>query len=323
MDCRPAPRPVTAARDTGSAATWPASGIELATGWAQRIVPNFGATTTAPRAECPTPTPTAQKHPSLSYAEHSALQDLRHPVAAGGRALVTLVPKDQIVPWQDTGRRLAAASLDGDWVENDLANEAVISRDGQYLTFSDQPFSDMEGKRHVPGSCPDPDGMSATAKPCQVVYDRVARRGVLGTEYAPLPRIGQLSMNIDPNDQVLGLVRPDSLEPTTAAGQRSTLCLLGLRTGKLLRKAVLPWRSGARFLAGAGRQVRDPGRERGGCVLDLFRPHPDPGERGARSAHPHRTGRSAPDPELHHEPGWPDRRRGAQGRTRCPGRTEG
>ncbi|MFK4037023.1 trypsin-like peptidase domain-containing protein [Nonomuraea wenchangensis] len=207
-----------------------------------RIVPNLGATTTAPRDESPTPTPTAQKHPQLSYARQSALHDLTRLVAVGGRTLVTRAPKDQIVPWRDTGRGLAAEPLDGVLEENDLANEAVISRDGRYIAFPDLPFPDLKGKRDVPGSCPVPDIMSIP-KVCLVVYDTVERRVVLGTDIVPLPRVGHVSMSIDPNNQVLGLVLADSTMPTTAAGQRNTLYLLDLKTGRLLRKAVLPWRS--------------------------------------------------------------------------------
>ncbi|MCX4985843.1 serine protease [Streptomyces sp. NBC_00572] len=208
-----------------------------------RIVPNLGATTTAPRDESPTPTPTAQKPPPLSYANQMALQDLTHLVAAGGQTLVTLASKGQIVPWRDTGRGLVAEPLDGVLVENDLANEAVISRDGRYIAFPDQPFPDLDGKRSVPGSCPVPDPMSTTIKICLVVYDTVERRVVFGKEFDPLPKVGRVSMSIDPNNRVLGLVLPDSMMPTTAAGQRNTLYLLDLKTGMLLRKAVLPWRS--------------------------------------------------------------------------------
>ncbi|MEU3250585.1 serine protease [Streptomyces sp. NPDC006997] len=208
-----------------------------------RIVPNLGAGTLAPRDPTPTATPTAQRLPPLSYADQSALRNLTHLVAAGGRNLVTEAPRGQIVPWRDSGRGLTAEPLDGVLVANDLTSEAVISRDGRYVAFTDQLFPDIDGERDVPGSCPVPDLMSTSTKVCLVVYDTVERRVVLGTEFAPLPRVGQVAMSIDPDNRVLGMVLPDSVLPTSAAGQRNTLYLLDLRTGKLLRKAVLPWRS--------------------------------------------------------------------------------
>ncbi|WSY43856.1 hypothetical protein OG948_34890 (plasmid) [Embleya sp. NBC_00888] len=206
-----------------------------------RIVPNLGATTTAPRDESPTSTPAAQRFPSLSYHYQGELQDLTHLVAADGRTLVTVAPKGQIVPWRDTGRGLVAEPLDEVLVEHDLANKAVISRDGRYVAIQDQLFPDIQGKRDVPGSCPVP-GLT-TIKICLVVYDTVERRVVFGTEFAPLPLLGGRTMSIDPNNRVLGLVLPDSPEPTKAEGQRNTLYLVDLKSGKLLRKAVLPWRS--------------------------------------------------------------------------------
>ncbi|MFD0318464.1 nSTAND1 domain-containing NTPase [Streptomyces flavalbus] len=208
-----------------------------------RVVPNLGAATTPPTTTSPTSTPTAQKLPAVSYADQSALRDLTHLVAAGGRNLVTLAPGGQIVPWRDSGGGLVAEPLEGVLVENDLTSDAVISRDGRYVAFTDQLFPDVRGERSVPGSCPVPDIMSTSTKICLVVYDTVEQRVVLGTEFAPLPRVGQVAMSIDPNNRVLGLVLPDSVNPLTAAGQRNTLYLLDLRTGKLLRKAVLPWRS--------------------------------------------------------------------------------
>ncbi|MGW2083021.1 nSTAND1 domain-containing NTPase [Streptomyces sp. NPDC001939] len=208
-----------------------------------RIVPNLDATATPPRDESPTSSPTAQKIPQVSFADQMALQNLTPLIAAGGRSLVTRAPKDQIVPWRNTGRGLAAEPLDGVLKENDQTDQAVIGRDGRYIAFLDEPFPDMDGKRSVPGSCSVPDIMSTTTKVCLVVYDTVKHRVVLGTEFAPLPRVGVFPMSIDPNNRVLGLVLPDGLDPLTAAGQRNTLYLLDLKTGKLLRKAVLPWQS--------------------------------------------------------------------------------
>ncbi|MFD5394115.1 trypsin-like peptidase domain-containing protein [Streptomyces sp. NPDC127097] len=208
-----------------------------------RIVPHLDAATTAPRDESPTSTPTAQKIPPLSYADQMALQDLTPLVAAGGRTLVTRAPKGQIVPWRDSGRGLVAEPLDGVLKEKDQTDHAVISRDGRYIAFLDEPFPDLDGKRRVPGSCSVPDMTSATNKVCLVVYDTVGHRVVLGTEFAPLPRVGVVSMSIDPTNRVLGLVLPDSMDPMTAAGRRNTLYLLDLKTGKLLRKSVLPWQS--------------------------------------------------------------------------------
>ncbi|MEU8683479.1 serine protease [Streptomyces sp. NPDC048611] len=208
-----------------------------------RIVPNLDAAATAPRNASPTATPTAQKVPPLSYADQMALQDLTPLVAAGGRTLVTRAPKNQIVPWRDTGRGPVAEPMDGVLEDNDQADHAVISRDGRYIAFRDQPFPHLDGERSVPGSCSVPDMASATNKVCLVVYDTVEHRVVLGTEFAPLPRVGVFSMSIDPNNRVLGLVLPDSMDAMTAAGRRNTLYLLDLKTGKLLRKSVLPWQS--------------------------------------------------------------------------------
>ncbi|MCK7625906.1 serine protease [Streptomyces sp. RS10V-4] len=208
-----------------------------------RIVPNLGAATTAPHDASPAPPPTAQKPLPLSYADQMALQDLTPLVAAGGRTLVTRAPGGQIVPWRDTGHGLVAEPLDGVLTANDLADKAVIGRDGRYLAFPDQLFPDVTGKRGAPGSCPVPDAMSTATTVCLVVYDTVERRVVFGTAFPPLPRVGRFVASIDPNNRVLGMVLPDSIMPTTAAGQRNTLYLLDLKTGRLLRKAALPWRS--------------------------------------------------------------------------------
>ncbi|MFC9701395.1 trypsin-like peptidase domain-containing protein [Streptomyces sp. NPDC056943] len=209
-----------------------------------RIVPNLDAATRAPRDESPASTPTAQKIPPSSFAYQMALKEVAPLVAADGRTLVTRAPRGQFVPWRDTGHGLVAEPLDGVLEENDLTDHAVISRDGRYIVFLDELFPHLDGKRSGPGSCSVPDTMSiTTTKVCLVVYDTVDRRVVLGTEFAPLPVVGVFPMSIDPNNRVLGLVLPDSIDPLTAAGQRNTMYLLDLKTGKLLRKAVLPWRS--------------------------------------------------------------------------------
>jgi hypothetical protein len=216
-------------------------------GSVDRIVPNLGASSSPPPKESPTPTasPTAVKPPaSWSYRDQSAQQELTRLVAADGRTLVTSAPNGQMVPWRDTGHGLTAEPLKGVLSENDRATDAVISRDGRYLALRVQLYQDLDGERDVPGSCPKPTSLNpADTEVCLVVYDTVERRVVLGTGFAPLPRLGAISMGIDPNNRVIGLMRPDGDMPMTAAHRRNTLYLLDMKTGKLLRKAVLPWRS--------------------------------------------------------------------------------
>lgn len=199
--------------------TYPDSGLPDVfdgLGPVDQIVPNLGATTSAPREESPPPTasPTAQKPVPLSYADQLAHRDLTRVVAADGRTLVTSAPNGQIVPWRDTGGGLVAEPMDGVLAENDLADDAVISRDGRYIAFRDKLFPGLEGERDAPGSCPVPAGLSpADTTVCLVVYDTIERRVVLGTGFAPLPREGLISMSIDPNNRVLGLMWPDARCP--------------------------------------------------------------------------------------------------------------
>ncbi len=217
------------------------------------------------------PPATAGKPATASPAELRSpyeIQDLAQAASADGRTMVTTDPAAHVVVWHLDGQHVATESLAGLFGPGDLTAAApVVSRGGRYVAFTEMVGAnvdpndlngpvDQNGLPKVDPSryrtCVPPN--IATIVPCLVVYDTTSHRVVVAKEIDQ-PLLGGSALSIDPTGRVLGAVVSANGLPRTAGAFRNTLYLYDLRTGRLLRRVPVPWRSvvGQLWLGPGGR----------------------------------------------------------------------
>jgi hypothetical protein len=221
-----------------------------------KLLPDYRFTVPASLAGPPAASGKAANPSPADLRSPFEIQDLAQAASAGGTTMVSTDPAAHVVVWHLDGQRVRTESLAGLFGPGDPTTAApVVGRGGRYVAFMEavgpnfDPYDlqapvDHNGLPKVDPSryrtCVPPD--IETIVPCLVVYDTTSRRVVVSKEVDE-PLLGGSTLSIDPTGHVLGAVVSTNGLPRTVGAFHNTLYLYDLRTGRLLRRLPVPWRS--------------------------------------------------------------------------------